>query len=236
MEEIDYTSFYNRKRKYCFSDEDILVIGFPTYAGRLANKILPDLEKINAKGRAIAIPIVTYGNRSYDESLRELCLLLKSKGFKIISQAAIVCEHAFSGKIASKRPTDEDLGEIESFGNKISKRIQNGDIRETEVDISPLKSYYTPLKEDMTPAKFLKAIPKTDKTKCDRCGMCADVCPMNSISSEDYITVNNVCIKCQACVKVCHSKAKYFDDNDFLSHVKMLEKNYINKKNNLFIL
>lgn len=236
MEEIDYTSFDNRKKEYYFFDEEVVIIGFPTYAGRLPNKVLPDLENVKTNEKSIIVPIVTYGNRGYDDSLKELILLLKNKGFIPISAGAFPTEHAFSDKLANNRPTDKDLDEIENFGRKTAKKIQNNDIKEIKTDDFLIKPYYTPLKEDMTPAKFLKATPKTDRLKCDRCGICAKVCPMNSISKKDYITITNICIKCQACIKVCHNKAKYFDDADFLSHVKMLEKNYAKRKNNLFIL
>ena len=38
--------------------------------------------------------------------------------------------------------------------------------------------------------------------------------------------MTGICIKCQACIKKCPKKAKYFDDPAFLSHVAMLEQNY----------
>ncbi len=80
--------------------------------------------------------------------------------------------------------------------------------------------------EDGEPAKFLKAVPKTDGDLCDRCGICVSSCPMGSIDASDCRHVTGVCIKCQACVLKCPRQAKYFDDPDFLSHVRMLEKNF----------
>ena len=49
---------------------------------------------------------------------------------------------------------------------------------------------------------------------------------MGSINPENSAEVTRVCIKCQACIKKCPKKAKYFDDPAFLSHVAMLEQNY----------
>ena len=79
---------------------------------------------------------------------------------------------------------------------------------------------------DGLPAKFLKAKPLTDMEKCTKCGICAKVCPLGSISFEDFSEVSGICIKCQACVVKCPEGAKYFDDAAFLSHVKMLEQNF----------
>ena len=39
-------------------------------------------------------------------------------------------------------------------------------------------------------------------------------------------TCTGICIKCQACIKICPAGAKYFDNEAFLSHVAMLEQNY----------
>ena len=95
--------------------------------------------------------------------------------------------------------------------------------------------YYVPLKVDGSPAKFLKAKPKTDASKCDQCGICYRVCPMSSISEDDYSDVVGICIKCQACIRKCPQGAKYFDDEDFLSHVAMVRENFTRRATNKFI-
>ena len=59
---------------------------------------------------------------------------------------------------------------------------------------------------------------------------------MGSIPADAPRTVTGICIKCQACIKVCPQHAKYFDDAAFLSHVAMLEKNYPARQENGFYL
>jgi len=58
---------------------------------------------------------------------------------------------------------------------------------------------------------------------------------MGSIDPETMEAVG-LCIKCQACVRKCTVRAKYFEDPDFLSHVAMLEQNYTARAENLVIL
>ena len=65
-----------------------------------------------------------------------------------------------------------------------------------------------------------------DTDKCTGCGVCAALCPMGSISRKDPAEVTGVCIKCHACVRNCPTGAKYFDDEAFLSHKAMLERDY----------
>lgn len=237
--EIDYTSAKSRKIKYNFSDNDIVFIGTPVYAGRIPNKILPDLKAgMFGSGGTKAAAVSVFGNRNYDEALRELILLTEKNGFIPIAAAAIVNRHVFSENLASDRPDDEDIAEIHEFADKIADKLSN------QYDIVPIAAdresvigpYYTPLRADGLPAKFLSAKPVTDMKKCDSCGLCANLCPMESIHHENTSEINGICIKCQACVKKCPKGAKYFDDPDFLSHVKMLEENYTGRKDNLFIL
>ena len=164
--------------------------------------------------------------------------MTEKNGFIPIAAAAIVNRHVFSGILAAGRPDETDTNEIFDFADKIADKLsRKGEPAPVAADRkSAIGPYYTPLKADGTPAKFLPAKPITDMNKCDSCGICADLCPMGSINRKNTAEVNGICIKCQACIIKCPKGAKYFDDSDFLSHVKMLEENYTERKKNLFIL
>ena len=97
-------------------------------------------------------------------------------------------------------------------------------------------AYYTPLKTDKTPAKFLKAKPSTMMMLCEHCGLCAEICPMGAIDPNDPSNIPGTCIKCCACTTYCPSGAKKFDDPDFLSHTAMLEQfqTEARKENSIF--
>ena len=49
---------------------------------------------------------------------------------------------------------------------------------------------------------------------------------MDSIDFNDFSTIKGICIKCCACIKKCHTGAKYFDDEGYLYHKKDLEEKY----------
>ncbi len=218
-----------RSQIYSFQEEDLLILGVPVYAGRVPNKILPDLEKcIEGSGRTPVIPVTVYGNRDHGEALRELCLLAEAKGCLSVGAAALVARHAFSQILAQGRPDAADLARIEEFGETMAITLAKAKepMRIPLDRENPIGPYYTPLKMDGSPARFLKAKPLTREEVCNQCGLCADACPMGSISREDCKEVPGVCIKCQACVRKCPTQAKYFADPDFLSHVAMLESNY----------
>lgn len=235
MEEIDFTKKENRKKDYEFTAEDLIVIGSPVYAGRIPNKILPEFQTCFHGKKAAAIPICVYGNRSYGDALMELNLLLKENGFEIVGAAAVVSRHAFSDRIAKGRADEKDKEEIRAFTKKVSENIM-GNKRQEILKDREIGPYYTPLKEDGTPAKFLKAVPVTDLSRCNGCGICADVCPMGSISKQNFTEITGVCIKCQACIRKCPQGAKSFKDEQFLSHVKMLEEHYQKRNENFFFM
>ena len=79
-EMAEFTDFTLPDVRNCdvtYGDGDLVVIGTPTYAGRVPNVLLPYLkERIHAEG-AIAVPVVLYGNRNFDDSLLELAELMR---------------------------------------------------------------------------------------------------------------------------------------------------------------
>ncbi len=223
---IDITNPENRQRDYEFGVDELVVVTIPVYAGRVPNKLLPDLKtRLIGLGTPV-VPISVFGNRSPDEALRELTLLLEGQGFFAVGVAAFACRHAFSDKVGTGRPDEADKKQISQFAERVTEKLTvPGSLLPLEMDRSEIGPYYTPLKADGTPAKFLKAKPLTNWDRCIHCGLCAEVCPMGSIDVETMEAVG-VCIKCQACVRHCPVQAKYFEDADFLSHVAMLEQNY----------
>ena len=60
---------------------------------------------------------------------------------------------------------------------------------------------------------------------------------MGSINPEDCTEIVGKCIKCGACIKRCPQGAKYFDDPQYLSHLKLLEEKFTSprKEPELFI-
>lgn len=237
VEELDFTLPAARTREYVFSETDVAVFVLPVYAGRLPNKILPCVQSLFKGNRTKAVIACSYGNRSFGDALTELRDELSANGFLPVAAAAVVSEHAFSGRLAGGRPNAEDMEEIRAFARKAAEKLA-GSGEEAVLPVpgnSPAGPYYTPLGRDGQPAKFLKAKPVTDEEACDRCGICAAACPMGSID-QDCVTVSGVCIKCQSCIRKCPRKAKFFDDPAFLSHREMLLENYTARKENDFFI
>lgn len=211
-----------------YTMEDLVIFGVPTYAGRIPNKVLPFVQNLFHGERTCAVAVVTFGNRSFDNSLSELDAELKKNNFSVLGAGAVVCHHAFA-EVGVGRPNVADNEQLEAFAGAVFKKLQTVSLPAPDLTIKrneALAAYYVPLGLDGKPVNFLKAKPVTDKALCDNCGVCAAVCPMAAIDKNDVSLVPGLCIKCQACITHCHTKAKSFDDPLFISHRTMLEKNY----------
>jgi NAD-dependent dihydropyrimidine dehydrogenase PreA subunit/protein involved in ribonucleotide reduction len=227
---IDFTLPENRGQQVLFDDEDIVTIGVPVYAGRVPNVLLKYLNSIKGNG-ALAIAVVVYGNRNYDDALIELNDILKFNGFKVIAAGAFIGEHSFSKILGYNRPDEKDMAIVNDFANKIYAKLTNEDKFESVFvkGSKPYREYYRPINKEGIPVDIRKVTPKTN-TKCYDCKLCVSVCPMESIDFDDVSKLNGICIKCGACIKKCPNNAKYYDDEDYLRHKYELEIDFASRR------
>ena len=220
-ERYDFTLPQAREGQPEFGVNDVVVFGVPTYAGRIPNLLLKYVQSVKADG-ALAVPVVLYGNRNYDDSLMELKLTMEGNGFRPVAAAAFIGEHSFSKILAAGRPDDKDMAIAKEFAGKIV--LENkGPVKVNGEE--PIRDYYTPRDREGNFINILKVKPLTSDA-CNGCGICAKVCPMGSIDPADPKVVAGKCIKCCACEKKCPVGAKYFEDPGYLLHKVILEEYY----------
>ena len=230
-EEISLTYPQERTGEKYFSGDELVFVGTPTYAGRVPNKIAPELARLLHGKDTPVVPVVTFGNRSYDNSLAELASILEKNGFCPVGAAAICMPHVFSDTIGTGHPDGRDREKIKELARSAADFLSDsaeaaGRNLRLCLPGKPDAPYYTPLGADGKPAKFLKAHPVLNAGRCTGCGTCAEVCPLGSVSRSDPAAMTGICIKCQACIRSCPAQARYFEDPAFLSHVEMLEQTY----------
>ena len=229
-ESVDFSRPAVRQETLGFGEKDLVVFGTPVYAGRVPNVLLPFLRERIVGGGALAVPVVLFGNRNYDDALIELRNILAADGIHPIAAGAFVGEHSFSRVLGANRPNAEDEALMDEFAARVAALaagldaapVKSAAVRGQE----PLRPYYTPRDRAGNPINILKVKPKTDLSRCGGCGLCADLCPMGSIDPADVSAVRGICIKCCACVKGCPTGAKFFDDAGYLYHQHELEAQY----------
>lgn len=181
-----------------FGEEDICIVGVPSYGGRvpqIALERMKDFKGNNAK----AVLVVSYGNRAYEDTVRELAECMENKGFCCIAAITAIAEHSIMHQFATGRPDEADKKELVQFSGKILEKMKsNSAYNELKLPGNyPYREY-----------KGLPLKPKTGKA-CTKCGLCARVCPVGAISLKDpKKTDANLCISCMRCISVCPSKAR----------------------------
>ncbi len=228
-DKFDFTLPSARKDIKSFESDNIVVFGVPVIAGRVPNVLLKYLDTIKGNG-ALAVPVVLYGNRNFDDSLMELSDILIKDGFKPVAAGAFIGQHAFSEILAEGRPDEKDMERMEEFAQKIYEKITDGNFNpDLFVEITHGNRpfvYYKPKDSEGNHIDIRKVVPKTKENLCDDCKVCAEVCPMGSIDYDEPSKITGICMKCCACIKKCHTGAKYFDDEGFLYHKRDLEEKY----------
>lgn len=229
VDEVNFTQPEMREQMIVCDPYELVVLATPVYAGRVPNVLLPYLKcKLKGNG-AMAVPIVLFGNRNYDDALIELRDLLEESAFHTVAGAAFVGEHSFSRTLAAGRPNAQDLQLADDFAQRVAQKVHALNTVPTQPvfveGCTPIRPYYTPRDRKGNPINILKVKPKVKDT-CTGCGLCTSLCPMGSIDPDNVREYTGVCIKCGACIKKCPQQARYYDDAGYLYHQHELEEEY----------
>lgn len=229
-EDYDFTLPGMRENGFAAGKDDLVIFGTPVYAGRVPNVLLKYLATIQGNG-ALAVPVVLFGNRNFDDGLIELRDILENTGFHTVAAAAFVGEHSFSKTLAAGRPDADDMKEALAFAGKVVEKVKGLPEGEAAAPVEvegvphPYRGYYQP-RDRKGVSIDIRKVKSLVSDACDDCKICADVCPMGSISHENVREYTGICIKCGACIKKCPKQARYYEDEGYLYHQHELEEGY----------
>jgi len=211
------------------NENSLTIIGVPVYGGRVPIDAANRLKQIKTNN-SLAVVVVVYGNRAFEDSLLELKDIAVECGFIVIGAGAFIGEHSFSITdipIAKERPDQDDLLKAKAFAGKLKSRVEG--ISDTESIKELIIPGNHPYKDHSNRPKIS---PDTDSMECSLCHTCEDVCPVGAITikAETVITDEKSCIWCCACVKSCPSDARKFDDPVINKAIDWLSTNFNDRK------
>ncbi len=211
-----------------FAADELVIIGVPVYAGRVAPLAVKRLATIQGVGTP-AVLVVTYGNRAFEDALLELRDIAEGAAFKPIAACSFIGEHSFSGTetpIGASRPDSVDLAIAKAFGVKIMAKIANIENLESEQCLKVPGN--SPYKEGMGSLPFTPAVVHS---KCTQCAACITTCPAGAISLVSEIEIDqNSCIFCCACIKNCPEDAIEIEAEPIKQKRQWLYENYVERK------
>ena len=209
---IDATSKFSRYSEYVIEEQEMLIISFPTYSGRMPeifSKYLSDFVELkNTK----VVLIATYGNRDFGDALLEASDIITSKGGAVIGALSVIAQHCQDGNIANNRPNKDDFKVIDDFAKIVIERYTIG----TFVPKLPGNRPYKMGIVNSSP----KFMPTIDETKCNECNTCVNVCPTRAMRFDDP----EICIHCCSCINSCPTLAISMKDKRFDLIVELLEQ------------
>ena len=226
--DLDITSPEVRNQPSPEFKESVVIIGAPVYAGRVAKDAVDYFKTLNGSG-SLAILVVLYGNREFEDALLELKDIVVDKGFIPFAAGAFIGEHSFSNDeflIAVNRPDDEDRKKAFLFGKQIADLLNT---IEPGTDIIPVQVPGNfPYREGMGNNAFSFINVAED---CDDCSICVAVCPKNAIDeSNAYSTIDDNCIFCCACIKACPQQVRTLKNGPIRDKAKWLNENCSQRK------
>ena len=228
VDEVDLSDFKTRWTKTKVSANSLAVFAFPVYSGRLPQIAKEVFNHFSSEG-ALAVALVVYGNRDFEDALLELKNNLIHCGFVPMAAAAFIAEHAMNPLLGSHRPDSTDLEIQVTFGKQIKEKI-DGIVNPSEVSIEVSGHY---------PYRELSDLPiaPTLIGTCDHCMQCAENCPVCAIDPVDPARTDAFrCILCLRCVSICPNKARAVTNEKYTLSIEKLALMYRTRKEpSLFI-
>lgn len=230
IKEYDITSDVPKNDVSLDSDGDLLIVGVPSYAGRVPEMAAQSLKRFLGNNTP-AIIVCAYGNRAYDDTLIELKDIVEAHGFKLVSAAAVIAQHSIFPKMAEGRPDADDMEKLHEFAVNSKELLSQ---------ISKMSAVSRLMVKGNRPYRDTKPIPlhpEGSKSKCTSCHACAKMCPVGAISMEEpYKTNEKKCISCGRCIVVCPEHARHFGGLLYKTASWKFEKDYAEPKQPEFFL
>jgi hypothetical protein len=176
--------------------------------------LLKYLNTLEGNG-AQAVPVVLFGNRNYDEALKELRNLLELRGFQTVAAGAFVGEHAFSYTLGKGRPDYADLSVASEFARRIFAVLRTGQVISPVRRLRGTAGAITARDQEGYPIDIAWCPPRPGH--CTECGTAPDLSD-GLHRPADVRNFINICINCEPVSKMSRGGPNTTTKLLFLKH------------------
>lgn len=207
---------------YSFKEEDVCLISIPSFGGRVPSIVLERMKQMQANG-AMAVLVVVFGNRAYDDTLLELKNEVNACGYLLGAAVAAVAEHSIMRQYGTGRPDAQDERELIQFGKEIADLIANR---------KKAKDFTVPGNPAYREYNGVPFKPKAGKS-CTKCGLCAEKCPVQAIPGNHPESLDEEkCISCMRCIALCPQNARKLNKAVLFAASQAMKKAFVDRKQN----
>ncbi len=227
--EHDITTPAQRKQTLFFGPDDLVVLGFPVYEGKIAPLVQPLFGTLRGD-RAPAVLVAVYGNRAYEGALVDMERLARLSGFLPFAAAAAVAQHSLIKEMGTDRPDQADAEALAAFGRAAAEGSAQAAERSAVFKAPGAHVERRPFPDEMFR-------PETDIDDCTKCGACVPVCPAGAIPAEQPEFIDKEkCMTCMACVNTCPVGAKKLNYPKVPKLKAVLAQTYAERQEPVFFL
>ncbi|MGE0087234.1 MAG: EFR1 family ferrodoxin [Desulfococcaceae bacterium] len=195
-------------------EKPVLFIGSPVYAGRAIPPVMKFIADLPKDSGICAVPFVTWGYVSSGIALHDLGKALTEKGCVLLGAAKVGAVHSImwssDSPLGLGHPNADDDQMIRELVGKVLKKVNQSAL--SGINLSDLAYQPENLQTEMAKVTLEAAkghMPQkaVDEKRCTKCGICAEVCPVQTITLSPLPAFGNDCICCFNCVRECPESA-----------------------------
>ena len=181
---------------------DLMIMITPVYLRRLP----PPVEFFISRSQLFvekAALILGYGSSGVGSAPEQARRLLDQAEVPLCRIMTCPLPHSFAELVGGKQELPESLGEVGKFILSVSEDEDREErpLLPSDFDIIGKIPY-------SISKRLAFSLPRTESANCTFCGRCAEICPTEAITLDNFTINADRCIGCASCVKCCPKGAK----------------------------
>lgn len=193
-----------------------LWLGTPVYVDHAVPQMLEFIAAL-AQGaeEAVAVPFATWGAVCSGVTLLEMAQQLKKGGWTTVAAAKVLAQHSSlweSAKpLGAGHPGAADAAKINALIEAVLQKLSAKIVAPLDTEVLnylPAASAVESWGKSLALAKTMLGEHQPDRSRCNKCGTCVELCPTGAFTWEDgYPLVGGCCVRCHQCTRHCPQQA-----------------------------